>query len=150
MLTELRSEPLISNNQHLRSAGPKLRRVPRPSSSRRTIKSSWSNWQPHNNLRMSFSLSSITLSTRSNSWSNARNFRKQDPSRRIIAARDFYFQICCSKRSDTPRHLRLPDTFPSGTGAGQVCAVQVRVSIYGIRLFGRYRFLTSSQCPSGE
>jgi len=24
----------------------------------------------------------------------------------------------------TPRHLRLPDTFPSGTGAGQVCATQ--------------------------
>ena len=24
-------------------------------------------------------------------------------------------------RSVRPRHLRLPDTFPSGTGVGQVC-----------------------------
>ena len=34
--------------------------------------------------------------------------------------------LCHSERSDTPRRLHLPDTFPSGTGAGQVCAARPR------------------------
>jgi len=40
-----------------------------------------------------------------------------------------------SHRPDTPRHLRLPDTFPSGTGVGQVCTERDLPSkSYGVSL----------------